>query len=63
MLGIPRTKEGAVEGWVKEKNGETIVVDFGIYELYKDAARDFVNGYENVILLDFNVLGNILEMI
>lgn len=63
MLGIPRTKEGAVEGWVKEKNGETVVVDFGIYELYKDAARDFVNGYENVILLDFNVLGNILEMI
>lgn len=60
MLGIPRTKNGAVEGWVKEGNG---FVDFGIYELYREAARDFVNGYENVILLDFNVDGNILDLI
>ena len=60
MLGIPRTKNGAVEGWIKEGNG---YVDFGIYELYREAARDFVNGYENVILLDFNVDGNILDMI
>ena len=60
MLDIPRTKEGAVEGWIREGNG---FVDFGIYELYSDAARNFVNGYENVILLDFNVDGNILEMI
>ena len=60
MLDIPRTKEGAVEGWIREGNG---FVDFGIYELYSDATRNFVNGYENVILLDFNVDGNILEMI
>jgi len=60
MLDIPRTKEGAVEGWIKEGNG---FVDFGIYELYSDAARNFVNGYENVILLDFNVDGNILDLI
>lgn len=60
MLGIPRTKEGAVEGWTKDGVG---FVDFGIYELYKEAARDFVNGYENVILLDFNVDGNILNRI
>lgn len=64
MLDIPRTKEGAVEGWIKSKGSEeTKVVDFGIYELYSEAARNFVNGYENVILLDFNVDGNILEMI
>lgn len=60
MLDIPRTKEGAVEGWVKEGAG---FIDFGIYELYSEAARDFVNGYENVILLDFNVDGNILDLI
>lgn len=60
MLDIPRTKEGAVEGWVREGNG---FVDFGIYELYSEAARNFVNGYENVILLDFNVDGNILDLI
>ena len=27
-----------------------------------EAARDFVNGYERTILLDFNVDGNIWEM-
>ena len=58
MLGIPRTEEGQVEGWRKDGVG---FVDFGIYELYREAARDFVNGYENVILLDFNVDGNILN--
>lgn len=63
MLGIPRTKAGAVEGLVKEKNGETVVVDFGIYEIYKDAARDFVNGYENVILIDIKNVENILDKI
>ena len=60
MLGIPRTEEGQVEGWRDDGVG---FVDFGIYELYREAARDFVNGYENVILLDFNVDGNILDKV
>ena len=60
MLGIPRTEEGQVEGWRKDGVG---FVDFGIYELYREAARDFVNGYENVILLDFNTDGNILDKV
>ena len=62
MLGIPRTKQGAVDLWrYKCKDGTTGFVDFGIYELYREAARDFVNGYENVILLDFNTNGTIYD--
>ena len=65
MLDIPRTKAGQIVGWIyDEKNpvGDNYV-DFGIYELYADANRRFVNGLEPVILLDFNVDGNILELI
>lgn len=65
MFGIPRTKAGQVVGWVyDEKNpvGDNYV-DFGIYDLTKMNSRDFVNGYERTILLDFNVDGNILNLI
>lgn len=64
MLGIPRTKSGQVVGWIyDEKNpiGDNFV-DFGIYDTNKPRVRDFVNGYERTILLDFNVDGNILDM-
>lgn len=65
MLGIPRTKAGQVVGWIYDEKhpvGDNFV-DFGIYDLNKERNRDFVNGYERTILLDFNVDGNILEMI
>lgn len=65
LLGIERTKAGQIVGWVydeKEPNGDNYI-DFGIYELYDEANRRFVNGLEPVILLDFNVDGNILELI
>ena len=65
MLGIPRTQAGQIVGWIyDEKNpiGDNFV-DFGIYDLYNEKARDFVNGYERVILLDFNVDGNIWKLL
>ena len=65
MLGIPRTKAGQVVGWIyDEKNpvGDNFV-DFGIYDIHKPRNRDFVNGIERTILLDFNVDGNILDLI
>lgn len=65
MLGIPRTKAGQVVGWIyDEKNpiGDNFI-DFGIYDTNKEANRNFVNGYERTILLDFNVDGNILDLI
>lgn len=61
MLGIKRTKEGAVVGWVMDDACENFV-DFGLYE-DKEAVRLFVNGYERSILLDFNVDGVIYDMI
>ena len=63
MLGIPKCKEGQTHGWVyDEKNpiGDNFV-DFGIYNISRRKNRDFVNGYEQVILLDFNHDGNILN--
>lgn len=65
MLGIPRTKAGMVVGWIyDEKNpiGDNFV-DFGIYDMYDEKKRDFVNGYERNIILDFNVDGNIYDLI
>lgn len=62
MLGIPRTKASQVVGWIYDPDhpvGDNYV-DFGIYDTNRPKARDFVNGYERVILLDFNVDGNIL---
>lgn len=68
MLGIERTKAGQIVGWVYKKNSDEQGedsdgrVDFGIFEGRRVKNREFVNGYEPVILLDFNVDGNILDM-
>lgn len=65
MLGVPRTKAGQIVGWIYDKdvpNGDNYV-DFGIFNAYSEQARDFVNGYERTILLDFNVDGNILDLV
>lgn len=63
MLGIPKTQAGQVVGWIYNEKNPTGAnyVDFGIYDIYNEKARDFVNGYERSILLDFNVDGYILD--
>lgn len=64
MLGLERSKAGQIVGWVYDKDsplGDNFV-DFGIHDIKKEKNRDFVNGYENVILLDFNVDGNIYDI-
>ena len=73
-LGIPRTKAGQIVGWVynpDNPNGDNYV-DFGIYETYRRNEESFVKDaamrevgkevYERVVLLDFNVDGNILDL-
>jgi hypothetical protein len=63
MLGLPKCKQGQVVGWLYDKKnpiGDNRV-DFGIYNLYKEKNRDFVNGWEKVILLTFNHDGDILS--
>lgn len=65
MLGIPQTRAGHEVGWVYDKDntiGDNFV-DFGIYDLYNERKRAFVNGYERTILLDFNVDGVISDLI
>lgn len=58
-LGIPRTRAGAVVGWLNNGDGDGYI-DFGIFEAFN--AR-FVNGPEQSILLDFNVDGVIYDKI
>ena len=64
MLGIDRSKAGQVVGWVYNPDNPTgdNFVDFGIYDMSKERVRAFVNGYEPNILLDFNVDGNIWDL-
>mgnify|MGYP007004244115 CR=1 FL=1 len=65
MLDIPRTKAGQIVGWVYDEEhpvGDNFI-DFGIYRANIEEVRNFVNGYERTILLDFNVDGPILDMI
>ena len=59
----PKTKAGQIIGWVYDLDDPDCnnCVDFGIYELNREKNRDFVNGYERSILLDFNVDGNVWE--
>lgn len=62
-LGIPKTKAGQVVGWIydtENPKGDNYV-DFGIYDGHREVKRDFVNGYERSILLDFNVDGVIID--
>lgn len=56
MLGIPRCPQGQAVGWLKDgRSGGDGIVDFGIHDGYRKMCRDFVNGYEKAILLDFNI--------
>lgn len=65
MLGIPKTQAGQVVGWIYDENNPNgdNYVDFGIYDLHDPKKRDFVNGLERNILLDFNVDGVIYDKI
>ena len=61
-IGIPETQAGQVVGWILGGEGDNFV-DFGIYDILSGKNRDFVNGIEPSILLDFNVNGVIYDMI
>lgn len=60
-LGFNHTPQGAVLGWVKGMGDDYI--DFGLYDQSKDPIRRFVNGQDNVVLLEFNHDGVIWDMI
>lgn len=74
-IGIPETKAGQVTGWIFNEdrpNGDNFI-DFGIYEAYRQdeilydkeqarADKFSKDKYDRVMLLDFNVDGNIWEL-
>jgi hypothetical protein len=64
QLGIERSQAGAVVGWLLTRNGTTDnFINFGVFDRDSEQARDFVNGFEGAILLDFNVDGVIYDKI
>lgn len=57
-LGIPHSSAGAVVGWIRGEGDSYI--DFGVWrDDAREMVREFVNGREGSILLDFNVDGPI----
>lgn len=65
-LGMPRTKEGQIVGWVLDNPRGTgdNHIDFGIWDDSRvDRLLDFVNGHETGILVDFNVDGVVYDLI
>lgn len=60
-LGFPHTPQGAVLGWLDGEGDDCI--DFGLYDPDKETVRRFVNGVDNVILLEFNHCGVIWDKI
>lgn len=64
QLGIDRTREGQRVGWVYDEKDSNLnnFVDFGMYDMDDERKRAFVNGYERNILLDFNVDGDVFDL-
>lgn len=64
MLGMQPTAAGQCVGWIYDEKhpvGDNCV-DFNIHDLHDESKRLFVNGYEKAIWIDFNVDGDILDL-
>ena len=57
-LGLERSQAGQIVGWKLSNDGDGFI-DFGIYDIFDENSRAFVNGIEHTVLLDFNVDGPI----
>jgi hypothetical protein len=62
IFGFNKTKAGQIVGWVYDEENPVgdNYVDFGIH---KDINKPTINGYEKSIWLDFNVDGNIMDIL
>lgn len=65
LLGMERTPAGQAVGWVVNNPNGDGMIDFGIYAVYEDkyVNAGFINGAEPSILLDFNVDGEVWNLI
>lgn len=59
MLGIERSPEGQIVGWVVGGDGDGYI-DLGMYSATN---AQFINGWEPRVLLDFNVDGVVYDLI
>ena len=61
MLGFPRTKAGAIVGWLYDPKHPELgdpYVDFGMFEIQEgEGFEDYLKSY----ILDFNVVGDITD--
>lgn len=64
MLGVMKTEVGFVVGWLYDKNSDKYdnQVDFFLFDIHDSQKRNFINGREKSVIVDFNVDGNILKM-
>lgn len=65
-LDIDPTPAGQHIGWIydpdnPDHDGDNFV-DFGIYDIQRESSRNFVNGLEPVVILDFNPDGDIYKL-
>lgn len=63
MLGLPRCRAGQTVGWMYDENNAVgdNYIDFGVFDIHCEAARNFVNGLEKSVWLNFNVDGDIIS--
>lgn len=62
-LGITHSQAGSVVGWILSPDSDNYI-DFGIFsDKHPDRVRNFMNGEEGAVLLDFNVDGIIFDKI
>jgi len=62
-LGMQPSYAGNYVGWIYDAEnpvGDNQVL-FNIYDHLNEGSRNFVNGYSNVILLDFNIDGDLMH--
>ena len=62
MLDLERSEAGQFVGWALDENGDGYI-DFNIFDGESFEKREFVNGYNPSILLDFNVDGVVHHLI
>jgi hypothetical protein len=56
-LGLERSQAGQSVGWKKKNPGGDGFISFGLYDIFDESSRAFINGLEHTVLLDFNVDG------
>lgn len=63
LLGAEPTREGLYVGWYYDPSDPSLhnKIDFGVFDCSDILKCDFVNGWEDTVILDFNVDGNIVD--